>query len=390
MVDAWRRQCGDALLIDYDETLNPLRWELGHIGWFEEWWLARNADRLSGTQANPGAMRKPSIQRHGDRWYNSSTVEHGSRWTLDLPTVDRILDDVARQRESSLALLRALPADASDDVELYFYRLALMHEDMHAEAWVMMAQQLGFDPGDGLSHLSHPHESLSLGVAELAVQGGEVELGAGSRAGFAFDNELGQRRVEVEAFSIDAAPVSWSRFLPFVDAGGYEDPRWWSPAGLAWRESHRAAHPRYLRRRRDGHWEQQRFDRWADVVAAEPASHLTFHEAQAWCRWAGRALPTEAQWRAAQHQHSDHGDVGGAFQWGAVWEWTASPFEPFEGFQVHPYRDYSQPWFDGRPVLKGASAWTHPHLRHPAYRNYFLPHRNDVMAGFRSVAVRMP
>ncbi len=73
-----------------------------------------------------------------------------------------------------------------------------------------------------------------------------------------------------------------------------------------------------------------------------------------------------------------------------MWEWTASAFEPFDGFQAHPYRDYSQPWFDGRPVLKGASAWTHPHVRHPAYRNYFLPHRNDVMAGFRSVAVRVP
>ena len=115
--------------------------------------------------------------------------------------------------------------------------------------------------------------------------------------------------------------------------------------------------------------------------AREAASHLTLHEAEAWCRWAGRRLPTEAEWECAACSAPD------AFRWGDVWEWTGSQFEPFPGFEPHPYRDYSAPWFDGRPVLRGASHCTQPRMRHPRYRNFFTAARNDVPAGFRSCAV---
>jgi iron(II)-dependent oxidoreductase len=385
MLAAWRAQLGDALAVGYDETLNPLRWELGHIGWFEEWWLARNRERMHGDRADPDAARAASIQPEGDRWYDSSRVEHRLRWTLAMPHIDRIVDDVAAQRESSLALLRAQP---KDDDSLYFFRLALAHEDMHAEAWLMMAQQLGIAPGDATVATNGVPDGARDDGDALRVEGGDIELGTASPSGFAFDNEVGARRVPQGAFTIDANAVSWRRYLAFVEAGGYDEPRWWSPAGWAWRQARGAANPRYLRRTPDGRWEQQRFDRWIDLDANDAACHLTFHEAQAWCRWAGRALPTEAQWRAAQRRHGAalRQGSGQAFRWGEVWEWTESPFEPFEGFRPHPYRDYSQPWFDGRPVLKGASRWTNPHLHDAAYRNFFLPHRNDVHAGFRSVA----
>jgi EgtB-related family protein len=113
----------------------------------------------------------------------------------------------------------------------------------------------------------------------------------------------------------------------------------------------------------------------------QPAAHVTRHEADAWCRWAGRRLPTEAEWeRAAVTQPQ-------AMRWGDVWEWTASPFAPYPGFEAHPYRDYSAPWFDGRPVLRGASFMTQPRMKHPRYRNYFPAYRNDVPAGFRSCAI---
>ena len=382
MLAAWRAQLGDALHIGYGETFNPLRWELGHIGWFEEWWLVRHRERQAGPRADPAATRAASIQPHADRWYNSSTVAHPTRWTLDLPDIDCIVDDVARQREATVTLLDGLPPGSHDADALYFFRLALMHEDMHGEAWSMMAQQLGLAPGDPLAHDEGPGVAPWAGdhASQRTVEGGDVELGAGPTPGFAFDNELGSSRVTLEPFTIDTAVVTWARFLPFVETGGYDDARWWTPEGRAWRHAHRSPHPRYLRRSRDGRWEQRHFDRWREVDASQPASHLSGHEARAWCRWAGRALPTEAQWCAAQRQ------LGSSFRWGRVWEWTASPFVPFEGFAPHPYRDYSLPWFDGRPVLKGASAWTHPHLRHPSYRNFFPSHRNDVLSGFRSVA----
>ena len=111
----------------------------------------------------------------------------------------------------------------------------------------------------------------------------------------------------------------------------------------------------------------------------EPVMHLTQHEAQAWCRWAGRRLPSEAEWQWAALNAE-------GFAWGEVWEWTASAFESWPGFVAHPYRDYSQPWFDGRPVLRGASFATLDCMRHPHYRNYFPADRNDLFAGFRSCA----
>lgn len=181
---------------------------------------------------------------------------------------------------------------------------------------------------------------------------------------------------------IDAQVVRWAEFLPFVEDGGYDDPRFWSSNGWAWRQALPAACPRYLHPPAGpaGVWQRWRFGRWAPLDRREAACHLTLHEAQAWCRWAGRRLPTEAEWERAALCRP------GVFAWGEVWEWTASPFAPFDGFVAHPYRDYSAPWFDSRPVLRGASFMTQPRMKHPRYRNYFLPHRNDVPAGFRSCA----
>jgi EgtB-related family protein len=178
--------------------------------------------------------------------------------------------------------------------------------------------------------------------------------------------------------------VSWARYLPFVDAGGYDDPALWTPEGWAWRQQ-QPARPRALLRDDDtGGWKQARFGQWVPLDPAEPALHLTQHEALAWCRWAGRRLPTEAEWEAAAVQAPA---LGQAFDWGQVWEWTASPFAPYPGFTPHPYRDYSQPWFDGRPVLRGASFATTGRMKHPRWRNYYPAERGDVFAGFRSCAL---
>ena len=393
------------LQVLHTPELNPPLWELGHIGWFQNFWIARNPvpERSRGRQADPLVPRlaqAPGHRPEADALYDSNRVAHATRWQLPLPDAPSTRHDLAQGLAWTLDLLqglaRAAPQGPPGDDALYFYRLALLHEDMHHEAALYMAQALGVPVDDDRWH----PRPLPEPPAALAVPAGRWCSTLPGATDFCFDNELGALQQEVSAFEIDAQAVRWAEFLPFLEAGGYEQARWWTSAGWAWRQTGAPggnnppggtgetgaagamgpAAPRYVRKE-GGRWQVWRQGRWAPLNQAEPACHLTCHEAQAWCAWAGRRLPTEFEWERAVLTQPE------AFAWGDVWEWTASPFAPFPGFVPHPYREYSAPWFDGRPVLKGASFMTQPRMRHPRYRNFFEAHRNDVPAGFRTCAV---
>lgn len=353
LAEDYRAALGPQPRLPYAEELNPPLWELGHVAWFQEWWIARNPQRALGHRAEPGVQRPDSLLPSADAWYDSSRVAHRTRWELPLPDSEATGRYLERTLARTLELLDALPQDADDDA-LYFYRLAAVHEQMHAEAAVYMGQGVGIPLRGG--------DATATGGTrrELEVPARRFVLGH-AEGGFAFDNELGPHEVELAPYAIDAEPLTWGAFLPFVEAGGYEDPRWWTPEGRAWLAGLRQRRPAGLPLRED------RF-----------AVHLSAHEADAWCRWAGRRLPTEAEWECAALESP-------GFRWGQVWEWTASGFEPYPGFAPHPYRDYSQPWFGTRRVLRGASAATAPGLAHVRYRNFYEPHRRDILAGFRSV-----
>jgi ergothioneine biosynthesis protein EgtB len=365
----FRAALGPALHLPYAEELNPPLWELGHVGWFQEWWIARNPDRGLGLRASADAPRTASLLAQGDAWYDSGRVGHRSRWQLPLPDEEA----TARYLESTLArtldLLDDLPASA-DAQALYFFRLAALHEQMHAEAAVYMGQSLGIP-------LRESREPLAAGEhQEIRVAEVRYRLGCAD-GGFAFDNELGEHALDLAPYAIDAEPITWSAYLPFLEDGGYEVPQWWTPEGSDWLASLRQRQPASVRPTSMG-WEQMRDGRWQSLLPRQVAMHLSAHEADAWCRWAGRRLPTEAEWECAALSRP-------GFRWGHVWEWTASRFEPFPGFMPHPYRDYSLPWFGTRRVLRGASLATAPALAHARYRNFFEPHRRDIFAGFRSV-----
>lgn len=366
---------------------NPPLWELGHIGWFQSWWLGRNPACGAGLQADPDTPRRPShplgagsTNFTADTLYDSSRVPHAARWQLPLPDARRTRAALQAQLQETLDLLATWPASA--DPSLYFFRLALLHEDMHHEAALYMAQALGVNiPDDRWRGAALPTPPPA-----LHLPGGSFVLGSAAAGGFAFDNEFDAHAVPLQPFEIDAQALRWAEFLPFVEAGGYADERWWAPAGWAWRQQCAATAPRYLRHDvgTSRSWQRWRHGQWEPLPPDEAACHLTQHEALAWCRWAGRRLPSEAEWEAAAL--TPHGSTAG-FRWGDVWEWTASAFAPYPGFRAHPYRDYSAPWFDGRPVLRGASFMTQPRLRHARYRNYFPAERNDVAAGFRTCAL---
>jgi iron(II)-dependent oxidoreductase len=337
--------------VPYRATLNPPLWEWGHVGWFQEYWIARNRQRSAGAACDPDHERAASLLREADALYDSGRVAHPTRWELALPGPAATREYLAVTLEQTLNLLDSLPPGAGDD-DLYFFRLVALHEEMHSEAAMYMARELAV-PTPVRAQVPPLNES-----AALQVPAQTFSLGCPA-GGFAFDNELGAHTLRLPAFQIDAQPVSWARFLPFVEAGGYSQREWWTDEGWAWLQTARPRPP--------------------SGSSAGPAIHLNAYEAEAWCRWAGRRLPTEAEWECAALTMP-------GFGWGRVWEWTASPFLPYPGFEPHPYRDYSAPWFGSRRVLRGASDATSPSLAHPRYRNFFEPHRKDVFAGFRSCA----
>jgi gamma-glutamyl hercynylcysteine S-oxide synthase len=362
----------EQLALPQQETLNPPLWELGHIGWFQEFWVSRNPLRFAGCAADPHVPRQPGVRRNADALYDSSHVPHDTRWSLPLPDAAGTRADLDEQLEATLAWLR--DADGSD-AAFYFFRLALFHEDMHHEAALYMAQSLGLAIADS----RWQPQALEDPGPPLSFEAGPWTLGSSGPA-FAFDNELTAHAVTLPGTCIDSQVTRWGEFLAFVEAGGYGQPRWWTPAGAAWLATEQAQAPRYVRQ--DGvTWQQWRHGSWQALDLQHPACHLTVHEAEAWCRWAGRRLPTEGEWERAAIQRPAE------FQWGQVWEWTASAFQPYPGFEPHPYRDYSAPWFGSRRVLRGGSHMTQPRMRHARYRNFFMAHRNDVPAGFRSCAL---
>jgi gamma-glutamyl hercynylcysteine S-oxide synthase len=341
------------LVVPREATLNPPLWELGHVGWFQAHWIGRNPQRDRGMAADPLVQRLPAARANADALYDSSRVPHDSRWALPLPSADETRHELAQQLEQTLSLLSV---SGNDDTALYFHRLVLHHEDMHHEAALYMAQALGVvidDPRWQPPRLPPPPPAR-------AFAAGRWRCGSEPAAGFAFDNELQPHEQELPATLIDAQVLRWAEFLPFVERTG-------------------ALPPRYLRHTAAHGWQQQRHGRWLALVPEEPAVHLRLDEALAYCRWAGRRLPSEAEWERAACTDAP-------FRWGDLWEWTASAFAPFAGFEPHPYRDYSTPWFDGRPVLKGGSYLTQPRLKHPRYRNFFPGSRNDVPAGLRTCA----
>jgi iron(II)-dependent oxidoreductase len=180
-------------------------------------------------------------------------------------------------------------------------------------------------------------------------------LGAKPADGFVFDNEKWAHEMTIAPFRIARSPVSNAQFLAFVEAGGAA-PRYW--------------------KKQSGSWLERRFDRWLPLAPEEPVRHVSWHEAQAWCAWAKRRLPTEAEWECASSR----------LEYGQIWEWTSSTFAPYPGFDIDPYKEYSEPWFGTHKVLRGGSFATPRRLMRPTFRNFYTPERADIFAGFRTCA----
>jgi iron(II)-dependent oxidoreductase len=398
--------------------VNPLRWEIGHVGWFQENWILRH---LNGRR---------SLLVDSDALYDSAKVAHDSRWDLPLPSRDRtlaymqqVLDDVGE--------IAASPKRASEGYDnIYFLHLTLFHEQMHAEAITYTRQTLHY-PAPKLNIERARVSDADAISGDARVPGGEFALGSSPEAPhFVFDNEQWSHPIKVAPFSIARSAVTNAEFAMFVGDQGYQRPELWSREGWQWRESVGAEHPVYWRNQSNGRWLRRDFDRWVPLEEGCPIIHVNWYEADAYCRWAGRRLPTEAEWEMAAccEPSADGRTVMGLkrkYPWGNdpatpdranldwramgcvdahalpagdsafgcrqmignVWEWTSSDFAPFPGFQPGPYKEYSAPWFGDHKVLRGGCWVTRSRMIRNEYRNFYTPDRRDVWAGFRTCAL---
>jgi iron(II)-dependent oxidoreductase len=258
----------------------------------------------------------------------------------------------------------------------FLFGLIVQHEQQHVET---MAQTLQLGTMPGLEPLGPPQVAAS---GDVFVEAGSFLLGADEDAVWAYDNERPRHEATLPAFRIDRALVSNADWLGFIEADGYGDRALWSDEGWEWRTAEQAEAPLYWKRDVDG-WLLRRFDSVQPVEESEPVQHVSWYEADAYARWAGKRLPTEAEWEKAARVAGDQLE----HLQGGVWQWTSSFFAGYPGFRAFPYAEYSEVFFGGDyKVLRGASWAARPSVARAAFRNWDHPIRRQIFSGFRCAA----
>ncbi|MFT3863559.1 MAG: SUMF1/EgtB/PvdO family nonheme iron enzyme [Solirubrobacterales bacterium] len=339
---------GDELLNKtYSKLLSPLAWDLGHIANFEELWLVQTV-----------GGRAPL---HGELGQYYDAIENPRRERGELP----ILHDaelrayMAEVRERTLEVLDEVDVgpDSPDRLlrEGFVYEMLIAHELQHQETMLQLLQMLDvpYRPAEADPEAFGPDPVAGVG-GTVRIEAGAHEIGAPA-AGFAYDNERPRHTVELPAFEIDLTPVTNAAYIEYMGETGAEPPMYWEREG-------------------DG-WVRTAMGIRVPVDPARPVVHVSWHEADAFARWAGRRLPSELEWEAARPSLAG---VGGA------WEWTSSDFLAYPGFEAFPYKEYSEVFFgDEYKVLRGASWATHARVARPSFRNWDLPQRRQIFAGIR-------
>jgi iron(II)-dependent oxidoreductase len=387
----------------------PIIWHLAHIGVFESYWLLQ---KLCGRDA-PDAR----YERVFD------PIRTPREESKDLPARREMEDYLRRVRDGVWEALEGFDFRQADPLKAggYIFQLVLEHERQHQETLLYLFQML--DPAEK-TRPGSPAPASSAGTT--AAASGMVSIPAGAFLmgapwdSFAYDNERPAHEVTVPAFRIARAPVTNGEYARFVAERGYERREFWSEEGWAARGREGWQSPLYWRRE-GAAWVERRMFEEGELKVDDPVSGLSWYEADAYARFAGRRLPTEAEWERAaswddptrpkrryawgdEEPDGERANFGGRL-WGTtpaaahprgatpegclglngnVWEWTSTPFEGFPGFEPFPYPEYSAEWFDGdHRVLKGGSWATHPSLLRTSFRNFFRRPFRIAFAGLR-------
>ena len=347
--------------------LERVRWLAGRAGWWQERWIARNVQRVRGAAGDTGRAPLASIEPNADAWWSDAALGGRASDAPAPPPWDATRAYLAETLEITLDLLRGAP---ETDEGLHLYRAALFNEDGLQRRFVMLAQAQRLEAAVALLRERRLH---ALG-APLLFAAQRWALGS-PPGGYVPANEQWAHEEPVPEFEIDAQAITWSQFSEFVEDGGYDEPRWWDDTGWDWLQRTQRRTPRDVEQLRHGVL-LRRFGRLQRAPAVEPATMLAWYEADAWCRWAGRRLPTEVEWELAASRGRSRG-----FVWGEVPEWVAGHARPWPGGVALDRTLCAQ------RVQRGC-AWFEPRrLAHPKARRFMAADRDEGFTGFRSCAI---
>ncbi|MFY0527250.1 ergothioneine biosynthesis protein EgtB [Archangium gephyra] len=394
----------DALTRQHSPLMSPIVWDVAHLANYEEQWLLR-------------ALGAPALTDSSvDSLYDAFRHPRASRSQLPLLSPEQAFAYASRVRAASLEWLHQLPEDSSAPLLRggFVFGMVAQHEQQHLETLAATLQLMtshAYRP----AALARPRPARAA-QHEVFLPGGPVRLG--SDAPWAYDNERPAHSVHVPDFLLDSHPVTNGDFAVFVDSGGYDDARWWDPQGFEWIHAQGIRHPLFWLPQQGGWW-RRRFGWVEPLPRDEPVQHVCWYEADAYARWAGKRLPTEAEWEKAatgsdgQPRGYPWGDTApgpahanlGGDTWGPspiggypagqsadgiwgllgdVWEWTSSTFDGYFGFKPFPYREYSEVFFGTEyRVLRGGAWASAPVAVRNSFRNWDYPIRRQIFAGFR-------
>jgi iron(II)-dependent oxidoreductase len=395
----------DDLVRQHSKLMSPLVWDLAHIGNQEELWLVRDV-----------GGREP-VREDIDNLYDAFQHPRADRPALPLLSPAEARGYVREVRDKVFDVLERSPLEGRRlETGGFAFGMIVQHEQQHDETMLATHQ---LRTGAPVLHAPPPPPGRPLPSAEVLVPAGPFTMGTSIDA-WALDNERPAHEVHVDAFFIDTAPVTNAQYLAFLEAGGYDDPRFWSEEGWAYRVKADLTAPRFWVRDGAG-WLRNRFGHVEPIPPDEPVVHVCFHEAQAYATWAGRRLPTEPEWEKAarfdpatgrsrrfpwgdEDPGPEHANLGqrhlspapvGAYPEGVsplgvhqligdVWEWLDTDFHGYPGFEAFPYREYSEVFFGSDyKMLRGGSFGTDPAACRATFRNWDYPIRRQIFAGFR-------
>lgn len=382
----------EQLMRQFTPIMSPPVWDMGHIAAYEELWLL---GRVAG---------RSSLHPERAELYDATETPRSQRGEADLLDPAACREYMSEVRDASREVLGACDLGPGADrlvARGFVFEMVAEHEAQHTETVLQGLKMLPAGEYRPPRREAPSGPVVDSGPERVRFEGGRVAIGA-PEAGFAYDCELPRHEVALAPFELARLPVTNGEHLAFIADGGYERRELWTDDGWAWREEHEAQAPLYWTRDGEGGWLERDYERLDTVDPGRILCHVSAHEADAHARWAGARLPTEAEWEHAARDASVAGanlgqrafstapagsgqDGGGCLHLlGDVWEWTATPFEAYPGFEAFPYPEYAEVFFGGPyRVLRGGSWATQQHAIRPSFRNWDLPERRQIFSGLR-------